>query len=849
MSLTRGLRVFVLLASLLAGINTAQATACDVDRDADVDRRDLFLILKAFRRHVSDGDPRDADFDGRVTIRDVLICATRCTNRFCAVRSTPPANRPPIANAGDDATTGLFSPVFLDGSGSFDPDDDALTFSWQLVGVPEGSDAMLTSPATATPTFTPDIAGEYIAELVVNDGALDSAPDQIVIVADAPAFVIDRTVETTAVVTPDGGELSLDDGSGTRYTLSVPPNAVSDATEITLSRLQSAELLPPGAQLLAGVGLSPSGLKFQEDATLTIELAPSLRSGLPAIGLLADDDGSDFSLTTLAGNDQRSAALTDSIIEIAVPHFTVAGVIETSDADSLPPPPAGAGAEARNRHRIAVRIAEILAIPIEDGPPSIIDDPEIIVALDDWLNNPVDGVGTIANNLAVSPDINDFAPLEAALGDLRDLILYSAGFLDDSDPSGTFFAFEDAITAAAVGLVDGHFADARNLCATESFEAQLILGDILLLIQSPPWVNDDLSEVFAGENDDNEIFRCPITLTLTPASQTILVGETAVITYTVTWADGTENEFGAGVDFLFTDSGPVDALDSEEYGVIRYTPDAAGTFTITVLANKESETAQVIAELSPLAVSLEPASQTVTVGETATLNYSVSLPGGASGGPGDGLDVSFDLPGGFDSINTDDFGVLRFTPTEVGTSSVVISVRIGEQIAEASAEVIAELADLPPLGSLQIEYSGTETCPVFGSSAVEGSASLSPGAPSVGADGSNNYSIGFNSDGVSATVAISVAPDGQVSSSVVGTGVDSFLFFIPQDNGPSVECRCTENGSGQASGSGSLNPSSGTLSINYSWSATGTISCTGEAQCGTLNDSCTSSGSATLVGS
>ncbi|MEM8984639.1 MAG: hypothetical protein AAGC71_16620 [Pseudomonadota bacterium] len=838
-------RVFIFLIGLLMGISAAQANVCDVDLDTDVDRRDLLLIFKSLRRHATEGDPRDADFDGRVTFRDFIICAKRCTNRFCAVRNAPPANRPPIADAGDDATTGLFTPVFLDGSGSSDPDNDALTFRWQLVSVPVGSDAMLTSPATVTPAFTPDIAGEYVAELVVNDGALDSAPDQIVIVANAPAFVIDRTIETSAIVTADGGSLSLDDGSGTRYTLSIPPNAIADATEVTLSRLQSAELLPPGARLLAGVGLSPSGLTFQEAATLTIELAPSLRTGLPAIGLLANDDGSDFSLTTLSGADQRSASLTDSAIEIDVPHFTVAATIETSDAGSLPPPPAGAGAEARNRHRIAVRVAEIFAIPIEDDPPSIIDDPEIVAALEDWLENPIDGVGTIANNLAVFPDIDDLAPLSAAVRDLRDLILYSSGFLSESGgAAGSFFAFEDRITAIAAGMISSYFADATDLCATESASAQTVLSDLFLLIQSPPWLNDDLAMMF-----EDATFDCDVTLTLSPLSQLVFVGETATVSYSITNLDGTPNEFGNGVDLSFQIPGALNAVDTDDFGVIQFAPIEAGTFTITVTANNDQKSAEIVAELVPLAVSLEPASQTVDVGETATLNYSVSLPGGAAGGPADGLDVSFEFPGGFDSINTDEFGVIRFTPTEVGTFSVVVSVASGEQIAEATAEVIAELADLPPLGSLQVDYSGTETCPVFGSSAVEGSASLSPGSPSVGADGSNNYGIGFNSDGVSATVAISIAPDGQVSSSVVGTGVDSFLFFIPQENAPSIECRCTENSSGQASGSGSLDTSSGALSINYSWSATGTISCTGEAQCSALNDACSSSGSATLVGS
>ena len=59
---------------------------CDVDHDGDIDIRDLTLIFDSLGRRVSAGDPRDANGNLRVDVLDLLICATRCTRKECAVK-------------------------------------------------------------------------------------------------------------------------------------------------------------------------------------------------------------------------------------------------------------------------------------------------------------------------------------------------------------------------------------------------------------------------------------------------------------------------------------------------------------------------------------------------------------------------------------------------------------------------------------------------------------------------------------------------------------------------------------------------------------------------------------------
>lgn len=88
-------------------------------------------------------------------------------------------NYPPEANAGPDENYVEGSSVSLDGSLSFDPDGDALSYSWQaLDGI------VLFNPNSMRPSFIlPQVTenNTYRFTLVVNDGAVNSETDTVVI--------------------------------------------------------------------------------------------------------------------------------------------------------------------------------------------------------------------------------------------------------------------------------------------------------------------------------------------------------------------------------------------------------------------------------------------------------------------------------------------------------------------------------------------------------------------------------------------------------------------------------------------------------------------------------------------
>ena len=131
------------------------------------------------------------------------------------------ANRTPIANSGPDQSAPVNTTITLDGSQSSDVDGDSLTYQWSFVSKPATSAATLTNPTTVKPTFVLDKPGDYTLQLVVNDGAVDSTPDTVVIstvnskpVADAGD---DQSNVVNSTITLDGSGSSDVDGDPLTY--------------------------------------------------------------------------------------------------------------------------------------------------------------------------------------------------------------------------------------------------------------------------------------------------------------------------------------------------------------------------------------------------------------------------------------------------------------------------------------------------------------------------------------------------------------------------------------------------------------------------------------------------------
>ena len=122
--------------------------------------------------------------------------------------SNPPTNQDPVANAGADQTNAVVgTEVSLNGEASTDPDtNDTLSYAWAFTSQPSGSSATLSSETTATPSFTPDVAGDYIAQLTVSDGNGGSSTDSVTVTAAASAGAIIETVEAADINATEDGD-------------------------------------------------------------------------------------------------------------------------------------------------------------------------------------------------------------------------------------------------------------------------------------------------------------------------------------------------------------------------------------------------------------------------------------------------------------------------------------------------------------------------------------------------------------------------------------------------------------------------------------------------------------------
>jgi len=116
------------------------------------------------------------------------------------------ANRAPIADAGPDQNNAQAGNIQLDGTGSYDPDGDTLTYQWNQVG--GSATGVLNDPTVATPMFTGELGEYYIFELTVSDGNGGTDTDTV---------VIDMVELTNLIITTSSKTMNLYRGEVTGF--------------------------------------------------------------------------------------------------------------------------------------------------------------------------------------------------------------------------------------------------------------------------------------------------------------------------------------------------------------------------------------------------------------------------------------------------------------------------------------------------------------------------------------------------------------------------------------------------------------------------------------------------------
>lgn len=142
------------------------------------------------------------------------------------VVTTNGTNAAPVAHAGAPQQVLVGAKVQLLGSQSSDANDKFLAFRWSMVSKPAGSSAVLADADTVGPSFTADVAGTYVASLIVRDQHGASGQASTTVTAAHPTVNVkpvakagpDQNVLTGGVPVVLDGSQSFDANPGDKLT-------------------------------------------------------------------------------------------------------------------------------------------------------------------------------------------------------------------------------------------------------------------------------------------------------------------------------------------------------------------------------------------------------------------------------------------------------------------------------------------------------------------------------------------------------------------------------------------------------------------------------------------------------
>lgn len=152
------------------------------------------------------------------------IDASEPTDITITAVAAPAPNEPPVAVATAPVNNLVGEPVLLDGTASYDPDDDDLSYLWKIEKQPVGVADVLSDATSATAKFTPTAVGQYLVSLEVSDGELFSELALVTVVASEPVNSApvanaggNRNVTTQTMVMLDASASYDDDGDPLSY--------------------------------------------------------------------------------------------------------------------------------------------------------------------------------------------------------------------------------------------------------------------------------------------------------------------------------------------------------------------------------------------------------------------------------------------------------------------------------------------------------------------------------------------------------------------------------------------------------------------------------------------------------
>jgi hypothetical protein len=234
---------------------------------------------------------------------------------------------PPIADAGPNQLNVPTGIITLNGSGSYDPLGETLTYSWTQIS---GPTVVITNPTSAIATF-PGLAGQtYSFRLTVKntDGLMGTATTTVSILANTPASVATFTASPSQITPGQTSTLSW-------VVLNASTVSIAPGIGNVTATSGSVQVTPAATTTYTLTATSASGASVTATAVVTVSAAPVVN---PQIVMF---NGSPLSITaggqsTLSWSTLNATAVTISGLGTQQPNGSVStGVLNTTTTFTL----------------------------------------------------------------------------------------------------------------------------------------------------------------------------------------------------------------------------------------------------------------------------------------------------------------------------------------------------------------------------------------------------------------------------------------------------------------------------------------------------------------------------------
>ena len=566
------------------------------------------------------------DVDGRYVI-ELRVCDDDVFGApDSVVVTTQPGNSAPLANAGADQTVDASALVTLDGTGSNDADGDSLSFTWSLITRPAGSNAQLSNPGVPQPTFTADVSGNYVAQLIVNDGQANSQPDTAVITA-RPAVQPQIAIANAAISEGNAGTsvlsfaVTLDRPSTQPVTVSfATANGTAQAGSDYASASGTLTFAPNDVAETVAVTINGDTL-FETNEAFAVNLTNAVNATIAdsqATGTINNDDAAptlSIADATVGEGNAGTANLVFTVTQSApsgvatTVNFATANGTATAPADYVGTSGTLTLAPGATTQTITVAV---------NGDTVVEPNETLTVALSAPNN------ATLADGLATGT-IADDDVLPVVSINATDSNAAEAG-----PDAGTFTVSRSGSTAGALTVNFGIGGAATNGTDYQNIAASVTIanGQSNATVTITP-IDDALSE--GSESVVLTLSANAAYTTGSPAGATVTIADNDGPTVTINATDAAATEAGNNTGtFTVSRTGPTTNSLSVSFGIggtATNGGDYAGISASVVIAAGQSSAPVTI---TPTADNLVEGDETVVLTINTSTQYTVGTPGAAT---------------------------------------------------------------------------------------------------------------------------------------------------------------------------------------------------------------------------